>query len=107
MSNPPQPTILPPTNYSTQNCTSISIYCPVEFTIYGYYPNLGANSFFLAIFALCLGAQVALGIKYKTWTYLIALGLGSLAEAIGTLIISPLTFLTAMADFSRQATLEG
>ena len=83
MSNPPQPTILPPTNYSVQNCTSVSIYCPVEFTIYGYYPSLGANAFFLAIFSLCLAVQFVLGIKFKTWTYFIALVLGAFAEAIG------------------------
>ena len=83
MPNPPQPTILPPTKYSTNNCTDVSIYCPVEFTIYGYYPNLGANAFFLAIFAACFGVQISLGIKYKTWTYFIALVLGCLSEAIG------------------------
>ena len=83
MSNPPQPTVFPPTKFSTDNCTDISIYCPVEFTIYGYYPNLGANAFFLAVFAACLGVQFALGIKYKTWTYFIALVLGTLSEALG------------------------
>ena len=83
MSNPPQPTTLPPTNYSTQNCTDVSIYCPVDFTIYGYAPNLGANAFFCALFAICLAIQIFLGIRYKTWTYLVALFFGCLAEAIG------------------------
>lgn len=92
MSNPPQPTTLPPTNYSTQNCTAVSIYCPVEFTIYGYYPSLGANAFFCAFFALCLGIQFVLGIKYKTWTFMIALVLGTLSEAIGVLIRHPLHY---------------
>lgn len=90
MPDPPQPTILPPTKFSTDNCTDVSIYCPVEFTIYGYYPNLGANAFFLAIFALCFGVQLCLGIRYKTWTYFIALVLGCLAEAIGRPISPPL-----------------
>ena len=83
MSNPPQPTTFPPTDYSTENCTAVSIYCPVEYTIYGYYPNLGANAFFLAFFALCLGINLVLGIRYKTWTYMIGLGFGTLAEALG------------------------
>ena len=83
MPNPPQPTTLPPTKYSTNNCTDISIYCPVEFTIYGYYPNFGANIFFLAFFALCLGLQFGLGIRYRTWTYFIALVFGSALEALG------------------------
>ena len=86
MSNPPQPTTLPATSYSTENCTDVSIYCPVEFTIYGYYPSLAANAFFLAIFALCLGLQFGFGIKYKTWTYMVALVFGSFAEALGMLI---------------------
>ena len=90
MSNPPQPTTLPATSYSTENCTAVSIYCPVEFTIYGYYPSLGANAFFCAFFALCLGFQFVLGIRYKTWTYLIAMVLGSFAEAIGMPIPYPL-----------------
>ena len=92
MPDPPQPTILPPTKYSTNNCTDVSIYCPVEFTIYGYYPSLSANAFFLALFALCLGLQFGLGIRYKTWTYFIALVLGTLAEAIGTSIPRQLWF---------------
>ena len=93
MSNPPQPTVLPPTEYSTQNCTDVSIYCPVEFTIYGYYPSLGANAFFLAIFAACFGIQICLGIRYKTWTYFIALVLGTFAEALGRPIMLQLVYI--------------
>lgn len=81
--NAPQPTILPATEYTTQNCTSESIYCPVEFTIYAFYPNLGANAFFCAIFGICCFIQLVVGIKYKTWTFLIAMGFGCLGECIG------------------------
>ena len=83
MSNPPQPTILPPTAYSTENCTSISIYCPVDQTTYGYYPSLGGNAFFAAFFGICCAINLLAGIRYKTWTYLIALGFGCLGECIG------------------------
>jgi len=68
---------------SVQNCTDISDLCPVDQTTYGYYPSLGANAFFCAIFAICCIANIFQGVKYKTWTYMIALGLGSFAEAIG------------------------
>ncbi|KAK4695116.1 hypothetical protein P7C71_g2571, partial [Lecanoromycetidae sp. Uapishka_2] len=68
---------------TTENCTAISPLCPVDQTTYGYYPSLGANAFFCAIFAICCIANVVQGIKFKTWTYMIALGLGSLTEAIG------------------------
>ena len=103
MKNGPQPTTLPPTKYSTNNCTAVSIYCPAEFTIYGYYPNLGANVFFCAFFALCLGIQFVLGIRYKTWTYMIALVLGTLAEAIGIFILSSHIHSTAFhANFNTR-----
>ena len=80
----PQPTILPPTDYSTQNCTNHSIYCPVEFTIYGYFPSVGANAFFVAFFAIACAIQLFAGLRYRTWTYLIALFWGTFGEALGT-----------------------
>lgn len=64
-------------------CKSVSPECPVEGTLYGYAPNLGANAFFAAFFGLALVLQLYLGIRYKTWTYMIAVGLGCLAETIG------------------------
>ena len=65
------------------SCTSISPECPVEATIYGYYPNLGVNVFFCVFFAVCMIIQIYQGIRWKTWTYLVALGLGCFSEAIG------------------------
>lgn len=67
----------------TDECSQVSLSCPVEGTIYGYYPSIAANSFFTAFFGLCFLIQLVLGIRYKTWTYLIALALGCLGEAIG------------------------
>lgn len=67
----------------TSNCTSISANCPVEATVYGYYPDLGANAFFAAWFGLFLFAQLLLGIKFKTWAFMSAVALGCLAEMIG------------------------
>jgi hypothetical protein len=45
--------------------------CNVEGTLYGYYPNMGANAFFVAFFALCFIWQLFCGIRYKTWTYMV------------------------------------
>ena len=73
---------------TVEHCTKITPLCPVEQTTYGYYPNMGANVFFLALFAVLCAVNVAQGVKYKTWTYMIALALGSLTEAIGTLPFS-------------------
>ncbi|KAL6710144.1 hypothetical protein ACN47E_009935 [Coniothyrium glycines] len=64
-------------------CVEVGPDCPVEDTLYGYYPSIGANGFFAAFFGLCLIIQIALGIRYKTWTFMIALGLGCVGELIG------------------------
>lgn len=68
---------------SVAECLNVSPECPVEATIYGYYPNLGANAFFVAFFALCFFIQTGLGLRYKTWTYLVAMFFGCFAEALG------------------------
>ncbi|KAI9890848.1 MAG: hypothetical protein M1814_003487 [Vezdaea aestivalis] len=68
---------------STDNCTSITPLCPVEATIYGYYPTLGSNAALLAIFALCALAQFTIGLWKKTWTFALVLTIGCAAEALG------------------------
>lgn len=64
-------------------CASVGPECPVEGTTFGYYPSLGANAFFAAFFGLAALLQLGLGIKYKTWTYMIALVLGCAGECAG------------------------
>lgn len=67
-------------------CTVVDpniIGCRLEDSIYGYYPTLGGNAFFAAIFGILCIANIFLGIKYKTWTYMIALGVGCFAECLG------------------------
>ena len=64
-------------------CTSVTVDCPVTASIYGYYPNKGANLFFAVLFGILGLIQVAQGIKYKSWTYMTALGLGCLCETVG------------------------
>jgi len=76
MSPPPQVTV-------PDTCQAVSFECPVEGTIYGYYPSLGWNAFFAAFFGFCCLVQVGLGIRYKTWTYMIGVGLGCAAECGG------------------------
>lgn len=65
------------------NCTKISPECPVEASVYGYFPSLGANAFFLAFFAVCFFVNLFLGVRHRTWSYMIAVCLGCLTEAIG------------------------
>lgn len=64
-------------------CLKISPGCPVNATLYGYYPNMGANAFFTALFGVCFIATIVIGIMTKTWTYTLALGIGTFLETGG------------------------
>lgn len=71
------------TRVSRRFCTEITPECPVELTTYGYYPDLTVNSFFIALFGLCLLGQLVLGTTRRTWTFLVVLSLGCFGEAVG------------------------
>jgi hypothetical protein len=73
---PPRPTV-------PRGCEEISDLCPVEGTIYGYTPSLPANAFFAGFFGIAMILHIIYGVRYKTWTYMIAIGLGCLAECGG------------------------
>ncbi|KAF2009399.1 sphingoid long-chain base transporter RSB1 [Aaosphaeria arxii CBS 175.79] len=73
-------TVAPP---APDFCTEVTPECPVEGTLYGYAPNIGANAFFAAFFGICLVIQLVLGVRSKTWTYMIAMGFCCLGELIG------------------------
>ncbi|EAQ86735.1 hypothetical protein CHGG_07988 [Chaetomium globosum CBS 148.51] len=67
-------------------CTSCT--CPLElnglhFGVMSYYPSLAGNALFAAIFGLCLLPQIYLGIRHKTWGYLIGMTGGILLELLG------------------------
>lgn len=49
----------------------------------GYYPTISANAVPAIIFLVALLIQVVIGIRRRTWSYLVALGIGSLFEAAG------------------------
>lgn len=70
-----------PNNYEL--CNSVTLDCPVSGTLYGYYPNLGANAFFAAFFGLLLIAQLVIGTWTRTWTFMLAVGLGIFGEMTG------------------------
>ena len=69
--------------YAFQNCTEVTADCPVSATTYGYYPNFGIDLAFLIVFAICGFLQVSFGIYHRSWTFMIALGVGTLMEALG------------------------
>jgi hypothetical protein len=64
-------------------CNAVSPECPVGDTLYGYYPNLGANVFFASLFGLLLLAQLIIGTYTRTWTFMLAVGLGIFGEMTG------------------------
>lgn len=66
------------------DCTEVVLpQCPVERSIYGYYPSLGANAFLAAWFAVFFFPNIIFGIYYKAWTYMLALSVGCVVEALG------------------------
>ncbi|KPI35282.1 Sphingoid long-chain base transporter RSB1 [Cyphellophora attinorum] len=73
---------MPAHHIDTSNCTDITPACPVELTVYGYYPTISANAYAVAVFSLSLVVNLALGYRFRTWTYLIAMGLAC-ATSIG------------------------
>lgn len=53
------------------------------FTHFAYIPDLGANILYICIFGFYLLAQIALGIKFRTWDYMGAMLCGVLLEVAG------------------------
>lgn len=64
-------------------CTEVTPDCPVSGTLYGYVPNLGVNAFFAALFGILLVAQLIIGTWTRTWTFMLAVGLGVFGEMVG------------------------
>lgn len=78
-SPPPSPDFRP--GYAT--CSQVTPYCPIQATIYGSFFNLGGNVFFAIVFGLALIAHVALGYRYKTWSFSTWVILGCIFELLG------------------------
>lgn len=67
-------------------CTACT--CPLELEghnlgIMSYFPSLGGNAFFAALFGICLLVQLVLGVRHKTWGYLISMTGGLVLEVVG------------------------
>ncbi|KAF9872884.1 RTA1 like protein [Colletotrichum karsti] len=66
-----------------ERCIEVTPPCPVEATIYGYYPNVGGNAFFVALFSICTVAQLVLGIKFRLRAFTAVMVIGCGLEALG------------------------
>lgn len=69
------------------DCVDVTDFCVVSETIYGYRPSLGATSFFIAIFAACMGIQTFQGIRWRNWFYTAAMTIGCLGEVVGKPVV--------------------
>ena len=57
--------------------------CPVEWTVYGYRPNLGVNILFLVLYVLTLGLHLVLGLRWRQWWFTAFMAAGCIVEAVG------------------------
>ncbi|TVY85253.1 Sphingoid long-chain base transporter RSB1 [Lachnellula suecica] len=57
--------------------------CDLSMANFDYIPTLPGNAIYAAIFGIAIFAQLFLGIKHKTWGYMVAMIFGLLLEVIG------------------------
>lgn len=66
---------------SNINCT-VGI-CPLSCAQVDYLPTLAGNAVYAAVFGLLLIMQLGLGIKYKTWGFMVGMICGLALEVVG------------------------
>lgn len=57
--------------------------CPLTYANLNYVPTFAGNLAYLIIFAILLAIQIVLGVRYKTWGFLVGMVCGLLLEIIG------------------------
>jgi hypothetical protein len=57
--------------------------CPLSMASVEYRPVLWGNILFMAIFGAGALIHLGLGIRYKTWTFMVAMVLGLIGEVVG------------------------
>ena len=81
--------------------------CPVEWSIYTYRPSLPANAFFLAAYAVVGLVHIFLGVRWKSWGFMVGMLLGCISEIIGyvgriILYNNPFSFNGFMIQISKS-----
>ena len=66
--------------YCSIGCTPA---CPESWQAILYRPSVAGNSIYMVIFLLILIAQIFLGVRHKTWTFLGGMVPGLLGEIVG------------------------
>lgn len=57
--------------------------CPLSCAQVEYLPTLAGNAVYVAAFGRLLIAQLELGIKYKTWEFMVGMICGLILEVVG------------------------
>jgi hypothetical protein len=57
--------------------------CPVDWSIYSYRPSLPGNATLLALFGVVGIIHTYLGIRWKSWGFMVGMQLGCISEIIG------------------------
>ena len=65
------------------NCDQVNALCPVEASTYGDYFNLGGCVFLTVFYAIAFIYNTVIGIRGRTWTFSIFLGIGIVLELMG------------------------
>ncbi|KAL8834571.1 MAG: hypothetical protein Q9170_003699 [Blastenia crenularia] len=69
------------------NCTLAL--CPASLSVYQYRPTLGGNIAFLVLFGLAMLIHIGMGLKWRTWFFVICMFWGCVDEMIGILYLGP------------------
>jgi len=57
--------------------------CDLSLSSFLYRPTIAGNAIFAGIFVICIIGQLFLGIKHKTWGYMVAMLFGLALEVVG------------------------
>lgn len=93
---------------SMAGCTQLDPpQCTVKNSVYGFFPNLGANVFFTVAFGILAIVQIVEFLRWKTWSFGIVVTIGCLLEMIGTLVIPDLNESRALQELSHRLLTHG
>ncbi|KAL9603184.1 MAG: hypothetical protein Q9219_001387 [cf. Caloplaca sp. 3 TL-2023] len=57
--------------------------CPAELSVYQYQPTLGGNVAFLVLFGVAMIIHIFMGLKWRTWFFVVCMFWGCVDEMIG------------------------
>jgi hypothetical protein len=57
--------------------------CDVKWSVYQYRPSLIANGIFIALYGIAMLVHIFLGIRWRSWFYMIMMIFGCITEIIG------------------------